>query len=70
MHAGSFRVYGIHRNLPLTFIQGHSGPNRENNNSSIILESFQAMFITFAVKIVQLKVYIYNISQSDDLDLH
>ena len=37
--------------------------------SSIILETFQAMPIKFALKIVRWKVYII-FSQSDDLGLH
>ena len=55
--------------LTLTFIQGHTDLNHENNKCSIILETVQAILITFAVKIVLLKVYII-VSQSDDLALH
>ena len=50
-------------------IDRHTDLSHENNKCSIILETVQAMAITFAVKIVRLKVYII-FSQSDDLDLH
>ena len=43
--------------LTLTFIQGHTDQNHENNTCLIISETIQAMPITFAVWIVQLKVY-------------
>ena len=43
--------------LTLTFIQGHIGQNHENTKYLTISETFQAMSIKFAVKIVQLKVY-------------
>ena len=48
-------------------IQGHIDLDHENNNCLIISETVQTIIIKFAVKIVQLKVYI--ICQSDDLDL-
>ena len=41
--------------LTLTFIQGHTD---EDNKSSILSETIQEIPITFAVKIVRLKVYI------------
>ena len=44
--------------LTVTFIQGYTDRNNENNKCLIISETIQAMSITFAVKIVQLKVYI------------
>ena len=51
--------------LTSTFIQGHTD---QNNKSSIISETVQAMPIMFAVEIiVRLKLYII-FSQSDDLD--
>ena len=53
----------------LTFIQGHTDLNHDNNKCLIISETVQAVPITFAVKIVQVKVYIV-FSQSDDLALH
>ena len=56
--------------LTLTFIQGHTDLNRENNKCSIISETVQAMPTTFAAKIVRLKVYIITFCQSDDLALH
>ena len=43
--------------LTLTFIQGYTDRNHENNKGSIISETVQAVLITFAVKIVRLKVY-------------
>ena len=50
---------GMHRMLiilTLTFIQGHTDQNHENKYL-IISETIQAIPITFAVKIVWLKVY-------------
>ena len=41
----------------LTFIQGHTDHNHENNKCLIISETIQAIPIKCAVKIVQLKVY-------------
>ena len=55
--------------LTLTFMQGHTDLNHENNKCLIILETVQAMPIMFVVKIVQLKVYII-FSLFYDLDLH
>ena len=43
--------------LTLTFIQGPSELNHENNKCLIISETIQAMPIKFTVKIVRLKVY-------------
>ena len=60
---------GMHRVLiilTLTFIQGHTYLNHENNKYSIISETVEAIPIKFAEKIVRLKVNI-NLSQSDDL---
>ena len=45
----------------LTFIQGHADLNHENKKCSIISETVQAMPITFAMKIVQLNVYVCNL---------
>ena len=42
--------------LTLTFIQGHTDLNRENNKCSIISESVQVIPIMLAVKIVRLTV--------------
>ena len=42
----------------LTFIEGHTNLNHENNKCSIISETVQAITITFAVKVVRLKFYI------------
>ena len=50
--------------LTLTFIQGHTELNREHNKCLIISEIIQAMRITFAVKLVRLKVYNYGIASS------
>ena len=44
--------------LTVTFIQGHTDLNRENNKCSIISNTVQAIAMKFAVKIVRLKVYI------------
>ena len=55
--------------LTLTFIQGHTDLNHENNKDLIISETVQAIPIHFAVKIVCLMVYII-FSQSVDFALH
>ena len=56
--------------LTLTFIQGHTDLNDENNKYLIISKTVHAIPIKFAVKIVCLKVYNFIIfSQSDDLAL-
>ena len=56
---GMHRVFII---LTLTFIQGHTDRNHENNKCLIIPETVQAMPIKLAVKIVRLKVYMTIIS--------
>ena len=43
--------------LTLTFIQGHTDLNYENNKCLIISETIQAMPIMFAAKMFRLKVY-------------
>ena len=43
--------------LTLTFIQGHTDLNHENNQCFIISETIQGMPIKFAVKIVRLNAY-------------
>ena len=43
--------------LTLTFIQGHTDLNHENNKCLIISETIQSMPIKFAVKIVPLKIH-------------
>ena len=43
--------------LILTFIQGHTDLNHENNKCLIISETIQAMPIKFALKIARLKVH-------------
>ena len=55
--------------LTLTFIKGHTDLNNKNGKYSIISETVQAIRITFAVRIVQRKVYII-FSQSDDRALY
>ena len=55
--------------LTLTFDQGYTDLNHENDICSIISETVQAISIKFVVKIVQLKVYII-FSQSNDLATH
>ena len=52
----------------MTFIQGRTDLNFENDKYFIISETVQAMPFTYAVKIVRLKVYII-FSQSNDHDL-
>ena len=54
--------------LTLTFIQGHTDLNHENNKCSIISKTVQTILMRFAVKIVRLKVYIFFLSH--DLALH
>jgi hypothetical protein len=56
--ASDVRMHHVLIILILTFIQGHSDFNHENNKCLIISETMQAMPIKFAVKVVQLKVYI------------
>ena len=55
--------------LTLTFIQGHTYFDYENNKCSIISETVQAMPIKFAMKTVRLEG-LCNLCESDDLDLH
>ena len=55
--------------LTLTYIQGHTDLNHENNKGLVISKTVQAIAIGFAVKIVRIKVYII-FSQSNDLALH
>ena len=55
--------------LTLTFSQGHTDRNHENNKGLIISETVQAISIKFAVKIVRLKIYII-FSQSDNFALN
>ena len=50
-------------------IQGHTYLNHKNNKCSIISETVQAPPITFAVKIIRLKVY-EIVSQFSDLQGH
>ena len=50
--------------LNLTFIHGHTDLSHESNKCLIILETIEPMPLSFAVKIVRLKVYM-----SDDLYL-
>ena len=52
------RMYHVLTIFTLTFIQGHTDLNHENSKCLIISETVQAMPIKFAVKLVQLKVYI------------
>ena len=56
--ASDMRVHHVFIILTLTFIQGHTGLNHENNKCLIISETIEAMPITFAVKIVQLGLVI------------
>ena len=67
--ASGMRMHHVLIILILTFVQGHTVLNREYKKCSIISEIVQPMPITFAVKIVRLKVYII-FCQFDDLALH
>ena len=55
--ASDMRMHHVLIILTLTSIQGHKDLNHENNKCSIISETVQGMPIKFAVKTVQLKVY-------------
>ena len=67
--ASDTRMHHVFITLTLTFIQGHTDRNHENTKCWIVSNTIQAMTITFAVKIVRLRVYNYDRCQSDDLDL-
>ena len=67
--ASDMRMHRVLIILTLTFIQGHTDFNHENNKCLIISETVQAMPIMFAVKLVRLKAY-KIFSQSDDFALH
>ena len=64
MIASVIRMHHVSILVILTFIQGHTYLNHENNKCSIVSETVQAMPITFAVKIVRLKPKIYMIFAS------
>ena len=53
--ASDMRMHHMLIILTMTFIQGHTDRNHENNKCLIISETMQAMPIKFAVKIVRLK---------------
>ena len=55
--ASDMRMHHVLMILALIFIQVHTYLNHENNKCLIISETIQAMPTKFAVKIVQLKVY-------------
>ena len=55
--ASDMRMHRVLVIVTLTFIQGHTDQNHENK-CLIISKTTQAMPIKFAVKIVQLKVYL------------
>ena len=55
--------------LTLTFIQGHTDLDLENNKCLIISENIQAMLVKFTVKIVGLKVYM-TIARPMTFNLH
>ena len=55
--ASDMRMHQVSVILTLTFIQGHTDRNLENNKCLIISEAIQAMPIKFAAKMVRLKVY-------------
>ena len=52
------RVHHVSICFTLTFVQGHTYLNHENNKGSITSETVQARPIKFPVKIVRIKVYI------------
>ena len=52
VNAPDMRMHHVLIILTLTFIQGQADHNHENNICLIISESFQAMPIKFAVKLV------------------
>ena len=62
--ASGMRMHHVLIILTLTFIQGHTDLNHENNKCSIISDAVQAMTIQFAVKINQshFSVVFYNFS--------
>ena len=60
--ATDLRMYQVLIILTLTFIQGHTVLNQENNKCLIISEPVSAMPITFALRIVRLKVYMTIVS--------
>ena len=55
--ASDMRMHHVLMALTLAFIQGHRDLNNEKSKCSIISETFQAMPIRFAVKIIRLKDY-------------
>ena len=63
------RMHHVLSILTLTYIQGHTDRNRENDKCSIISETVQALPIKFDVKIVRLMLCII-FSQSDDPALY
>ena len=60
--ASDMRMHHVFIILTLTFIQGHTDLNYEDNNFWIISETIQAMPIKFSVKIVRQKVYMTTAS--------
>ena len=66
--ASDMRMHHVLIILTLTFIQGYTDLNHENNKCLIISETIEAMPVRFALKVLQLKVYDH--CQSSYLDLH
>ena len=63
-------MYHVAHLFTLTFIQGHTDLNHENNKCSIISETVEAMPMAFSVKIVRSPAKgLHNLCQSHDLDL-
>ena len=58
MTASDMGMHHVFFILTLTFIQGHTDLNHENNKLSIVSQTFQAVFVIFGVNIVRLRVYI------------
>ena len=54
--ASDTRMHHVLIMLTLTFIQGHTDRNHENNKCLIISETVQSMLLKFAVNMVRLKV--------------
>ena len=70
MIASDMGFYHVLIKLSLTFIQGYTELNAENNECLIISKTIQAMPMTSAVKIAWLTDYNNDQCESDDLDLY
>ena len=59
--ASNMRLHHVLIVLTLTFIQGHTDLNHENNKCLTISETIQVTPIKFAVKVFRLKVYMTSV---------